>query len=73
VTGTREQMKGLPGWMWRDADAVVRDALAAVERGDSIRVSGRANRAIKALFKLLPDRVGAALIARQGKDFRDAH
>ena len=73
VTGTREQMKGLPGWMWMDADAVVRDALAAVERGDSIRVSGRVNRAIKALFKWLPDRAGAALIARQGKDFRDAH
>jgi len=72
VTGTREQMNSMPRWMWMDADAVVRDALDAVARGESVRVSGRVNRAIKALFKLLPDRVGAALIARQGKDFRDA-
>lgn len=72
VTGTREQMKSMPRWMWMDADEVVRDGLAAVARGDSIRVSGRVNRAIKALFKLMPDRIGAALIGRQGKDFRDS-
>jgi short-subunit dehydrogenase len=73
VTGTREQMKGMPRWLWMDADDVVRDGLAAVARGDSVRVSGRINRIVKALFKLLPDRVGAALIARQGKGFRDSN
>ena len=72
VTGTREQMKSMPRWLWMDADEVVRDGLAAVAHGDSIRVSGRVNRAIKTLFKLLPDRLGAYLIAREGKDFRDS-
>jgi short-subunit dehydrogenase len=72
VTGTREQMKGMPRWMWMDADDVVRDALTAVDRGDSIRVSGRINRAIKALVKLLPDRLGERLIAGGGKNFRDS-
>ncbi|HEU4665602.1 MAG TPA: SDR family oxidoreductase [Dokdonella sp.] len=72
VTGTREQMKGMPGWLWLDADEVVRDALAAVERGDSIRVHGRVNRAIKMLVKLLPDRLGERLVAGGGKNFRDS-
>jgi len=72
VTGTREQMKGMPRWLWMDADAVVRDGLAAVARGESVRISGRVNRAIKSLFKLLPDRLGHALIARGGKGFRDS-
>jgi short-subunit dehydrogenase len=72
VTGTREQMKGMPRWLWMDAGDVVRDGLAAVARGESVRVSGRVNRAIKGLFKLLPDRLGHALIARGGKDFRDS-
>jgi short-subunit dehydrogenase len=72
VTGTREQMKGLPSWMWMDADEVVRDALAAVARGESIRVSGRVNRTIKGLLKLLPDRLAERLVSGRGKDFRDA-
>jgi short-subunit dehydrogenase len=72
VTGTREQMKGMPRWLWMDADAVVRDGLAAVARGESVRVSGRINRAIKRLFELLPDRLSQALIARGGKEFRDS-
>ena len=72
VTGTRDQMKGMPRWLWMDAETVVRDGLAAVARGDSVRISGRVNRTIKSLFKLLPDRLGHALIARSGKEFRDA-
>jgi len=72
VTGTREQMKGMPRWLWMAADVVVRDGLAALARGEPVRVSGRINRAIKSLFKLLPDRLGHALIARGGKDFRDS-
>ncbi len=72
VTGTREQMKSMPRWLWMDADEVVRDGLAAVARGDAIRVSGRVNRAIKALTRLLPDRLGEHLVARSGKEFRDS-
>jgi len=72
VTGTREQMRSMPRWLWMDADTVVRDGLAAVARGDSVRISGVVNRSIKRLFKLLPDRLGHALIARGGKGFRDS-
>jgi len=72
VTGTREQMRSMPRWLWMDADTVGRDGLAAVARGDSVRISGVVNRSIKRLFKLLPDRLGHALIARGGKGFRDS-
>lgn len=70
VTGTRDQMKGMPGWLWMEAETVVRDALDAVERGDVVRVSGRVNRAIKRLFAWIPDRLALRLIDRRGKDFR---
>ncbi|MEO5559507.1 MAG: SDR family oxidoreductase [Dokdonella sp.] len=72
VTGTREQMKRMPGWLWMAAEPVVRDALDAVERGRVVRVSGRVNRTIKRLFELLPDRLALRLIDQRGKDFRNA-
>jgi short-subunit dehydrogenase len=72
VTGTREQMKSMPRFMWMEAERVVRDALDAVERGRIVRVSGRVNRTIKRLFELLPDRLALYLIDRRGKDFRNA-
>ncbi len=71
VTGTREQMKGMPGWVWMTAESVVRDALDAVERGRVVRVSGRVNRTIKRLFEFLPDRLALRLIDQRGKDFRN--
>jgi len=70
VTGTRGQMKGIPSWLWMAAQPVVRDALDAVDRGDIVRVSGRANRMIKRLFAWLPDRLALRLIDQRGKDFR---
>jgi short-subunit dehydrogenase len=70
VNGAREQVKGMPAWLWMDAEPVVRDALDAVDRGEIVRVSGAVNRTIKRLFKLLPDRLALRLIDQRGKDFR---
>jgi len=72
VNGARAQLKGMPAWMWMHAEPVVRDALAATERGEIVRVSGRINRTIKRVFKLLPDRLALYLVDRRGKDFRVA-
>lgn len=72
VTGTREQMRNMPRWLWMDAATVVRDALAAVERGETLRVSGRINRTIKRVFKLLPDRLAQRLVAGRSRGFRVA-
>lgn len=70
VSQARGLVSKLPGWLWMDARAVVRDGLAAVERGRVVCVPGRVNRTIKVLMDLLPDRAALALVARRAKDFR---
>ena len=74
VNGTRGTQK-MPDWVWMPAQTVVREGIAAVERGDAVYVNGRFNRAMKALFKLLPDSIGLRIIERQGRKFRsvEAH
>lgn len=70
VVGSREQVSRMPKWMWMTAEDVAREGLDALERGEIVHVTGRANRAIKALIKLLPDRFALNLIQRRSKDFR---
>lgn len=72
VTGTREEMRALPRWLWMGADEVVSDALAALARGEAVHVSGRINRLIKRFFKLAPDRFAQRLVAGNGRKFRNA-
>ena len=71
VTGTRQLMNKLPGFMWQTAEAVVREGYDAVEHGDVVRVTGGVNRFIKAMMKLLPDRLTLWLSARESKRYRD--
>ncbi len=70
VTGSRAMMSKLPGWMWMDAETVVRQGLDAVERGEAVHVNGRVNRLIKSMLKLMPDRLALHLIGRQSRRFR---
>ncbi len=70
VSQARTLVSKLPGWMWSDADRVVRQGLDAVERGRVVCVPGRVNRAIKLLMDLLPDRAALALVGRRAKHFR---
>ena len=71
VTGTRQLMNKMPGFMWQTAEAVVREGYEAAERGDVVRVTGGVNRFIKAMMKLLPDRLTLWLSARESKRYRD--
>lgn len=71
VTGTRAQVARLPGWMWQTAEAVAAEGIAAAERGDAVRVTGRVNRAIKAAAELLPDRLALRISSRQSHRFRE--
>jgi len=41
VGDLQEMKRGLPSWLWYDAETVVREGIEAVERGRPIRVSGR--------------------------------
>jgi short-subunit dehydrogenase len=70
VNGARGLVSKMPSWLWMDADRVAREGLAAVERGDAVYITGRINRAIKGLYKLIPDQLGLRVAARQGKSFR---
>jgi short-subunit dehydrogenase len=72
VTGTREKMNKLPGYMWLNADEVVRQGIAAVERGDAVYIPGRVNRFIKTVLQWMPDRLAQRLSARQGTRYRDS-
>ena len=72
VTGTRELMNQMPRFMWQTAEEVVREGCDAVERGEIVQVTGRVNRFIKSLVKLLPDRMGLWLSARESRRYRHA-
>lgn len=70
LTGTREQVSKMPDWMWMDAETVAREGLDALERGEVVFVPGRANRVIKALTSLLPDKLALRLVQKRSRDFR---
>jgi short-subunit dehydrogenase len=70
VTGTRPIVSKMPKWMWLGADEVARQGVDAVERGEAVWVTGRVNRAIKSLLKLLPDRLALRTVQKRSKDFR---
>ncbi|MFA6230315.1 MAG: SDR family oxidoreductase [Rhodanobacter sp.] len=71
VTQTREKMNTLPGFMWLTAEEVVRQGIAAVDRGDAVYIPGRVNRFIKSLVQLIPDRLALWLSARESRRYRN--
>jgi short-subunit dehydrogenase len=64
-------MNRMPAFMWLSAEEVVRQGIDAVERGVVVHVTGRVNRLIKALVKLMPDRLALWLSARESKRYRN--
>ena len=57
VTGTRDKVNRLPGFMWSDADEVARASYDAVMAGVPVFVPGRVNRTIATLARVLPNRL----------------
>ena len=70
VTGTREQMKSLPPWMWMDSPTVARQGFEAVMAGTPIYINGRVNRSIALLVRYVPERVVRAIGRRLGRSYR---
>ena len=60
----------MPNWMWLTAAEVARQGVDAVERGEVVFVTGRVNRLIKSLVKLLPDRLALRQMQRRSRHFR---
>ena len=70
VTGSRKLVSKMPKFMWMSAEEVAREGVDASLRGDIVYINGRINRAIKSMFKLLPDGLGLAMMRRQSRRFR---
>lgn len=70
VNGMRPHVSRLPRALWMTAEEVVRDGLAAVERGAAVYIPGRINRAIAAAARFLPRRLVRAAVATRERDFR---
>lgn len=71
VAGTREQTNKMPGWMWMEAEPVVKAGIKAVEKGAVVRVPGGANKVITSLLRILPEPLGRSLTASRAKKFRN--
>ncbi|HTD29085.1 MAG TPA: SDR family oxidoreductase [Xanthomonadaceae bacterium] len=72
VNGMRTKVSKLPRFLWLTAEQVARIGVDAVEAGKSRVVTGKANRAIAAISKYMPEAVARKLVSRHSKDFRDA-
>lgn len=70
VNGMRPQVSRLPSILWMSAEDVVREGLAAVERGAAVYIPGRLNRLIAAAARFLPRRLVHAAVASRERDFR---
>lgn len=72
VTGLREKVSQLPGYMWMTAEEVARQAIDASERGDKICVTGRVNRFIARLGRYLPRAMVYKMLRQRARQFRDS-
>jgi len=72
VTGSRETVSKIPGWLWMDADEVVRYGIDSVTRHSPrvVAVPGRTNRLIAMLLTKLPYRLVLAITQRQARKWR---
>jgi short-subunit dehydrogenase len=70
VTGTREKVSKLPGWLWLDAPQVAREGYEAVMAGTPIYINGRVNRTIALLARYVPQSIVGAVGRRFGRSYR---
>jgi short-subunit dehydrogenase len=70
VTGTRDRVNRLPPWLWLDAPTVAQQGFDAVMAGTPILITGRANRTIATLVRVLPQRWITGVGRRVGRQYR---
>jgi short-subunit dehydrogenase len=70
VTGTRATVSRMPSFVWMDAASVAREGYQAAIAGTPVHVTGRLNRAIATLTRLLPQRLVVDLNRRASKRYR---
>lgn len=72
VNSTRDMVSKMPNYMWQTAQQVAKEGYQAVEKNAPVRVTGKVNKTIAAVVKLLPDAFGNALMKSQMSKFRRA-
>ena len=70
VTGTRDTVSQMPSFMWLDAPTVAREGYAAVMQGRPVSVTGRVNRTIAWLVRVLPQGLVRRVATRLGGRYR---
>ena len=70
MTGTREQMKGMPSWMWLDAGTVAQQGYEAVMAGEPIRIPGGVNKAVALAVRYAPQWLVQMVSRRMARSYR---
>ncbi len=70
VNGTREQMKSMPKFLWQDSYSVVLEGFNSCEANKCINVTGRFNKFIAVMSKILPDNMALGLVKSQTSKYR---
>lgn len=72
VTGTRDKMNQMPGFLWLHAADVVREGYDAVMKGQPVVVNGRIYRFLVWLTGALPRRLSGLVSGAAGRRYRKA-
>ena len=70
VTGTRDKMNGMPGFLWLKADAVAREGYEAVMKGHSVVVNGGIYRFLVWLNGAMPRSISRWVSGMAGRRYR---
>jgi short-subunit dehydrogenase len=70
VTGTRAEVSRMPSFLWLDAATVAREGYAAVMQGRAVYVTGRVNRTIGWLVRVLPQAIVRRVATSTGRQYR---
>ena len=70
VNGTRAQVSKMPDWMFQSAGDVAEEAYEATECNKAVHITGRVNRGLSLLPRLLPANVARNLMSSNSEKFR---
>ena len=70
ITGTRAKVSRMPSFLWMDAASVAEQGYAAVMRGDPVYITGRVNRTIAWLARVMPSSVVRHVVGASGRRYR---
>ena len=70
VNGTREALNRLPKVMMMDAPTVAKSGIDACERNKAVHITGKINKGLAVLNRILPEPVAENIMAKNSKKFR---